>query len=151
LTERVISQIRFETEQIDQLFQSYANLLAQSQKETPDLVQVTAIASVLHTSYNGLENIFLSIAKGIDGSVPVGTQWHRDLLTRMTESTEKRKAVRSIEIGYLLVGYLGFRHYYRHSYSFFLEWSEVERLVTPLAETWSQVRGGLESFMSSLS
>ena len=46
MTERVVLQIRFEIEQIDQLFRSYADLLAQSQKETPDLVQVTAVSSL---------------------------------------------------------------------------------------------------------
>jgi hypothetical protein len=33
---------------------------------------------------------------------------------------------------------LGFRHFYRHGYSFFLEWDELEELVTPLAEVWDQ-------------
>ncbi len=63
LDEKVISQIKFETGQIDLLFEAYADLLDRVQKRTPDLVEVTAVASVLHSFYNGLENIFLSIAK----------------------------------------------------------------------------------------
>ena len=59
LAEKVISQVEFEIGQIDQLFESYAGLLEQVQKNIPDLVEVTAVASVLHSFYNGLENIFL--------------------------------------------------------------------------------------------
>jgi len=46
---------------------------------------------------------------------------------------------------------LGFRHFYRHSYSFFLEWDEVEKLVTPLAEVWVQAKDELQLFLASLS
>ena len=66
LAEKVISQVKFEIEQIGLLFEAYADLLERVQRRTPDLVEVTAVASVLHSFYNGLENIFLSIAKGID-------------------------------------------------------------------------------------
>jgi len=90
LAEKVISQIKFEIGQVDQLFESYADLLKRARRETPDLVEATAVASVLHSFYNGLENIFLAIAKGIDAEVPSGAQWHRGLLTKMTESATSR-------------------------------------------------------------
>jgi hypothetical protein len=151
LAEKVISQVEFEIGQIDQLFKSYADLLERVQKNMPDLVEVTAVASVLHSFYNGLENIFLSIAKGIDADVPAGSQWHRDLLTRMAESTARRRSVLTTEMAHRLADYLGFRHFYRHSYSFFLEWDEVEKLVTPLAEVWVQVKDELQLFLNSLS
>lgn len=126
---------------------SFADLLTSVQKNTPDLVQVTALASVLHSFYNGLENIFLSIAKGVDDAVPTGAQWHRDLLTQMTRAASNRDPILTDELARQLAGYLGFRHFYRHSYSFFLEWSEVEKLVTPLAMVWNQVKVELELFL----
>ena len=66
MVKKVVSQVKFEIEQIGLLFEAYADLLERVQRRTPDLVEVTAVASVLHSFYNGLENIFLSIAKGID-------------------------------------------------------------------------------------
>ncbi len=74
MAEKIISQIKFEIEQIDRLFELYADLLEQVQKGTPGLVDATAVASVLHSFYNGLENVFLSIAKGIDADVPAGAR-----------------------------------------------------------------------------
>ena len=148
---RVISQIRFEIKQIDRLFERYTDLLERVQKGTPDLVDVTAVASVLHSFYNGLENIFLSIAKGIDADVPAGAQWHRDLLTKMAESTSNRGPVLTTETAHQLAEYLGFRHFFRHSYSFFLEWDELEKLVIPLAKVWGQVKDELQLFVEGLS
>jgi hypothetical protein len=37
--------------QIDLLFASYADLLERAEKKAPDLVEITAIASVLHSFY----------------------------------------------------------------------------------------------------
>ncbi|MEW6687228.1 MAG: hypothetical protein AB1393_13665, partial [Candidatus Edwardsbacteria bacterium] len=113
--------------------------------------EITAIASVLHSFYNGVENIFLSIAKGLDENVPKGDQWHRDLLVQMTQRTPKRNHVISDEMAQKLAEYLGFRHFYRHSYSFFLKWDEVEKLVTPLQKVWMQLKRELSLFMNSLS
>lgn len=121
MVEKVVSQIKFEIEQIDHLLASYADLLERTREQEPDLIETTAAASVLHSFYNGLENIFLVIAKGIDADVPTSAQWHRVLLTRMTEPTSSRKPVLMTETAHRLASYLGFRHFYRHSYSFFLE------------------------------
>jgi len=136
---------------MDDLFESYADLLSRVQTRSPDLVEVTAVASVLHSFYNGLENIFLSIAKGLDASVPTGAQWHRDLLAQMAERTPLRPLVITTETAHQLADYLGFRHFYRHSYSFFLEWDELEKLVTPLTKVWEQVKSELDLFLDRLS
>lgn len=150
MANKVISQVEFELSQIEQLFESYTDLLKRVKERSPDLIEVTALASVLHSFYNGLENTFLSIAKGIDADVPTGFQWHRDLLTRMTEPTSYRAPVLTLETARRLADYLGFRHFYRHSYSFFLDWNEMEKLVLPLEEVWEQVKAEVLLFLSKL-
>jgi hypothetical protein len=137
--------------QIDSLFDSYAGLFERAEKSVPDLIEITAIASVLHSFYNGLENIFRSIAKEIDDDVPASAQWHRDLLNRMTEVTANRNAVLTAETSDRLSEYLGFRHFFRHSYSFFMEWGELEKLVTPLQEVWTQTKREIELFLDTVS
>lgn len=151
LVKKVVSQVQFEVGQIDLLFDSYTALFERAEKSVPDLIEITAIASVLHSFYNGLENIFRSIAKEIDDDFPASTQWHRDLLNRMTEATANRRPVLTIETSNRLSEYLGFRHFFRHSYSFFMKWDELEKLVTPLQEVWTQTKDELENFLHSLS
>lgn len=141
--DKIIAQVTFEISQIDQLLASYADLLTRSQQRRPDLVEITAIASVLHSFYNGIENMFLLIAKGIDQHVPTGSQWHRDLLIQMSQPTERRNGIIPPELAQKLAIYLGFRHFYRHAYSFFLDWDELEKLVAPLDEVWRETRVAL--------
>ncbi|OQY19791.1 MAG: hypothetical protein B6I35_11195 [Anaerolineaceae bacterium 4572_32.2] len=151
MVDKVVSQVEFEIGQIDHLFESYTDLLRRVQKEAPDLVEVTAAASVLHSFYNGLENIFLSISKGVDREVPAGDHWHRDLLTRMAEATLNREQVLAAGTAHQLADYLGFRHFYRHSYSFFLDWDELVGLVAPLLEIWAQTKQDVLRFLDGLS
>lgn len=148
--DRAIREIELEIGQIDQLLISYDDLLERVQVRDPDLVELTAVASVLHSFYNGLENIFLSIAKRIDADVPEGPQWHRDLLTQMTKSTSLRAAVMTPEMAERLANYLAFRHFYRHSYSFFLEWDELEGMIVALEDTWDQVKNQLLQFTGNM-
>lgn len=148
--EKVIEQIHFEIAEIDRLFAVYADLLARVQQRQPDTVEIAAVATVLHSFYNGLENIFLSIAKSIDRSVPSGAQSHRDLLIQMTRKTAKRQAVISSDSAKKLADYLGFRHFYRHSYSFLIEWSELKRLVVPLDQVWAEFKHEFIDFADSL-
>lgn len=121
MAENVASQVKLEIGQIDQLLVAYADLFDIVYQRAPDMIEIAALASVLHSFYNGLENVFLSIAKGIDQKVPTGSQWHRDLLLQMTQRTVNRGPVISTELAQKLADYLGFRHFYRHTYSFFLE------------------------------
>ncbi len=42
------------------------------------------VALNLHGFYAGVERIFEEIAREIDGSLPAGPEWHRDLLLQMS-------------------------------------------------------------------
>jgi len=68
----------------------------------------------------------------------------------MIRETANRSSVISVELAQKLTDYLGFRHFYRHSYSFFLEWGELEKLVTALPEVWDQAKRELSAFLDSL-
>lgn len=117
---KVIAQIQFEISQIDKLFESYDELLQTVAQRTPTLIELTALGSVVHSFYNGVENIFGRIAKGIDQSEPSGPTSHRDLLTQMGKVTTIRPTVLSSKTAEQLESYRMFRHFYRHSYSYFL-------------------------------
>ncbi len=97
-----------------------------------------------------MEKIFISVAKGIDDSVPAGGQSHRDLLLQMSHETEQRPQLISTKTAKSLSGYLGFRHFYRHSYSFLIDWEELKKLVTPLVRIWADTKIEFETFIESL-
>ncbi|MBD3376613.1 hypothetical protein GF406_16375 [candidate division KSB1 bacterium] len=148
---KAIAQINLEISQIDDLLASYDHLFARTNQNEFNLVEITALASVLHSFYNGIENIFLCIAKRIDHDVPHNDRWHRDLLLSMGKPTKTRPAVLSMTILAKLTDYMAFRHYYRHSYSYTLEWGELRTLVTPLKPLWQDTRKELLLFLSKIS
>jgi hypothetical protein len=124
--ERIKSQIQFQIQQIDKLLKMYNQLLKECREKEPDLVEITAIASVLHSFYNGLENIFEIIAKRIDNGIIQGEQWHKRLLSEMVSKNDKRSVVISNDLKDKLIEYMGFGHFFRHSYSFFLDWDDLK-------------------------
>lgn len=148
--EKLVSQVRHEVGQIDRLVTSYADLLRNARECTPGLVEITALGSVLHSFYHGLESIFLAIAKGLDGQVPSGRHWHRDLLAQMTRENARRGPVISLQAAEKLTDYMMFRHFFRHAYSFLLEWDELKKLVFPLHEVWAEVKQQLNQFLDTL-
>ena len=148
--ERIKSQIQFQIQQIDKLLKMYNQLLKECREKEPDLVEITAIASVLHSFYNGLENIFEIIAKRIDNGIIQGEKWHKRLLSEMVSKNDKRSAVITNDLKDKLIEYMGFRHFFRHSYSFFLDWDELKKLVLPLEEVWKQAKEEIEVFLDSI-
>ncbi len=73
-------QIKFKIHDLDKLFLEYQLIFDKIELQVPDLFDMTILGSVLHSFYNGLENIFEIIAKNIDGNVPSGNKSHQELL-----------------------------------------------------------------------
>ncbi|MBX2997954.1 MAG: hypothetical protein KF893_05540 [Caldilineaceae bacterium] len=147
MSEQTIKRIQFEIDQIDRLLDTYEELLRQADADQLDLIIVTAMASVLHSFYTGVENIFSMVAKQIDMSIPQGPRFHSELLAIMIRETTQRPSVISAELAAQLLKYLGFRHYYRHAYSFRLDWDEMSELVRQLEPTWASLKRALQEFL----
>ncbi|MDD2401928.1 MAG: hypothetical protein PHI90_10425 [Clostridia bacterium] len=122
-------------------------MLEQTQDSEPDLIELTALASVLHSIYNGIEKIFVLIAKKVDKDLPEGKQWHKEILIKMTQAGLNRDAVISENLKEKLLPYLAFRHFYRHSYSYVLTWTELEKLVVAVFDVWEETKEELNAFM----
>lgn len=150
LVKRVTAQVNLEIELIGKLFLAYGELLERARHTEPNLIELTALASVLHSFYTGLENVFQAIAKQDEDGLPDSAQWHRDLLWQMARTTAQRSAIISVATAQRLLDYLSFRHFYRHGYSFFLDWDELSKLVQPLPEVWAQTRQDLEGFLQTV-
>jgi len=148
LPEDIKNKIKFEISEIDREFISYKLLFDLIKLRTPDLVEMTALASVLHSFYNGVENIFLLIAKKVDKNIPSGLKWHNELLKQMTVKTENRQEIIDEVIFELLKEYLLFRHFIRHSYKWRLNWDEFKNIALNAEENWNKTKDQLMQFIS---
>jgi len=92
------------------------------------------LAYHLHNLYNAFENIFVNVASTFENNVEDRSKWHSELLRRMTLDIE---SIRPRLISRTTANYLDelrrFRHLFRHSYDFDLEW-ERQHLVLKKAE-----------------
>ena len=141
----VKEQIKFKIKDIDKLFSEYELIFIKIKSEDPDLFDMTILGSVMHSFYNGLENIFEIIAKNIDGNVPSGNKSHQELLHQMASENSKRAEILDEELYFKLREYATFRHFYRHAYSFQLDWEKMKNLVENINTVWDQVKFRLEN------
>lgn len=142
-------QIEFKINDIDKLFFEYDLIFRKIETETPDLFDMTILGSVLHSFYNGLENIFEIIAKNIDKNVPTGNKSHQELLHQMASENGIRNEIITEGLYLKMREYVTFRHFYRHAYSFQLNWEKMKPLVDNVHSVWKEVRQCLENFINS--
>ncbi len=140
-------KIEFEISEIDKLLSKADVLISKCKNVAPDFIELCAAASILHSYYNGIESIFVLIAKNIDKKVFDTNAWHKNLLQSMFESNEKRYAVLHIELKEKLINYLGFRHFFRHSYGHEIEWEKARNLFLGLHDNWKEVKTDIIKFL----
>lgn len=119
--------------------------------ETGDDAYLKATAYDLHGFYGGLERIFEAVATTIDGSVPGGESWHRDLLQQMGREIQGvRPALFSEETLSIMDEFRRFRHRIRNIYSFNLVPERIKALVEKLPRLSDEVNTSLQDFAQFL-
>jgi hypothetical protein len=107
-----------------------------------------SVALNLHDFYAGVERVFMMIAEALEGQVPSGSRWHRELLEQMVlRLPDVRPPVISRETQERLAEYLTFRHLVRNVYSFHLRMDKLEGLISWLPETLSLLQKDIEQFL----
>lgn len=111
----------------------------------------SAIGYILHNFYNGCENIFKSIARFFENDIGPDS-WHSDLLKRMKLAVSGyRPAVIDEELYLLLEDFRGFRHVFRHCYSFELDWDRERAVALKLRPAAALLRYQVMAFLERLS
>ena len=92
--------IQTELDDLQTEIEAVAPLLDKVRLVEPDAIEIRAIATTLHAFYNGIERVFLIIAKELDGKVPQSVHWHRELLDQMSQPARRRvKEITSLPEG----------------------------------------------------
>jgi predicted nucleotidyltransferase len=117
----------------------------------PREIEVQGLAKYVHDFYNGVERIFERIAVRLDGDLPAGPSCHTRLLQRMGQPfPDVRPAVIDRALETELVDYLRFRHLFRHTYGYDLEWKRVQELSHALPDVLEALKAQLTDFVSEL-
>lgn len=75
-------------------------------------------AVALHHAYGAIEAALARVARFLEGSLPIGSDWHQALLHAMSlDVAGVRPAILGEDSLRRLRSLLGFRHFFRHAYS----------------------------------
>ncbi len=150
MSDRLRKQIDVERQQLNRLIDEHRSLLDSCASNKPSAIELSALATLLHSFYSGIENSLKRVAIEIDGGVPSGDSWHRQLLTGMTKATNLRPPVLSEQLFETLSEYLAFRHFFRQAYSFHFDWSKMSGLVLNTERTMKRFETEIDLFLNSL-
>lgn len=143
-------RIRTELLDLARVVERVTRLMAKA-RERSDEDYLDGVALNLHGFYAGVEHIFREIAREVDGSLPVGSDWHRELLVQMaSELSGLRPPVITPETRGCLDDYRTFRHVVRNVYTFNLRPSRVQELAAGLPACFDAVTRDLTAFNAFL-
>ena len=142
-------KIRHEISRIERLLNDASLLIKLCNLKEPDFIEMTAMAQILHSFYNGIESVVLLILKGINEKLPNDYKWHKTLFDIAFGQNTKNVRLFQDDIKELLEKYLSFRHFIRHSYSSELKWKDMKLLVENVEKIWKTIKTDFEKFVEN--
>lgn len=112
-----------------------------------------AMAGVaLHAWFTGFEAILERVARELDGAVPSGDRWHRDLLYQASADVPGlRQGVFDSTDVHELTLLLAFRHFFRHAYAVEFDSVRLGEELVRLQSVAPRVDAALDRFEAFLS
>ena len=108
------------------------------------------IATDLADIYSGIERIFERIANEVDGHLPRGSRWHKNLLEQMTKQRPERPPVISENTFLQLGKLLEFRHKVTNIYGRELKYDNTLVHAETIHELFAAVSQDFNTFTDSL-
>ena len=142
-------KIEYEIARIEKLLNDAKPLMDLCKISEPDFTEITALAQILHSFYNGIESVVIFILKGINEKVLNDNKWHKTLFEITFGQNSQNIVILRPDIKGQMEKYMYFRHFIRHSYSSELKWSEMEILVKNLDELWAVIKTDFESVLEN--
>ncbi|TYB31253.1 MAG: hypothetical protein FXF47_05095 [Candidatus Mcinerneyibacterium aminivorans] len=134
-------KINIEIKNIDNLIKEMEPLFLKIQSEdTFNSTELYAAAAFLHSFYNGIEKILKIISKDHYSKNITGKKWHKNLLLFAKDRILKKSSIN------LLEDYMGFRHFFRHAYTFQIKYKYIKKLIYPLQKRWENIKKEIRTF-----
>lgn len=116
-----------------------------------DPVTVAAVALYLQNLYTAFEEVLRRVAAELDGAVPKGEDWHRDLLEQMTlEIADVRPQLIDDPLHDDLDLLRRFRHVVRHAYAVEYDWGEMQTVLEAAERAARMLPGAVATLEESV-
>ena len=121
-------KIAAEKENVEKALDNLKDTMRRKKRST---IELAAIATFLHNTYNGIENILKQVLKAKGTEIPKSDTSHKDLLDLSVSN-----GIISEQLSDQLYEYLTFRHFFIHAYGFMLEETQLEDLANNIQGVW---------------
>ncbi|NUM64936.1 hypothetical protein HUU39_06625 [candidate division KSB1 bacterium] len=132
--DNLVREIAAEKERIEATLSALEKTLRRKRRT---FVELAAIATCLHNSYSGMENLLKRVLKSLQIPLPESSTSHKDLLALAVEHE-----LMSQDLSDALDEYRAFRHFFVHGYGIALQ-------EAPLPELWQRFVVELENSLAA--
>ncbi|MGA1863024.1 hypothetical protein OWM07_09075 [Deferribacter thermophilus] len=123
----------------------------QERESSNDRFSLEAVAYQLHNLYCAYEDLFKIVARTFENNITDPSQFHIELLKRMAISIEGVRPNMISEKTFKLLNNLrGFRHFFRHAYSYELDDRKIKIVLEDAYKVKDLFKNDLEKFLSML-
>ena len=146
-----LAEFDFQVRQIDSIYGSLAKKVVAIEKQRVTVETVESAGYWMHNLYCAFEDLFKLVAGFWENNLSANGEYHIHLLKRMLVEIEGvRPALLSIA-GYRYLNELrGFRHVFRHAYSYGLDDERVSALLRKILEQKDIVMSDLQAFRNTI-
>ena len=109
------------------------------------ILELNGVGNLLCNVYSGIENILKQILNERGASISKSNSWHSDLLAIAVDN-----GIITGNTKQQLNKYLGFRHFYRHAYSFVIKLEKLTPLAKCVFDVYSSFEKEIEIFLKKL-
>ena len=125
--------------------------VSQFQKQPVAQESVESAGYWLHNLYSAFEDLFKLVAGFWENSLSLDGEFHTQLLKRMLLNIKDVRPPLLSETGYRILNELrGFRHVFRHAYSYGLDDERVGTLLRKIFEQEESVFNDLQTFRKTI-
>jgi hypothetical protein len=140
-----LTRLRRELAEDRRALQERASQLDEAEGRLHEPPWTSHAAVALHGWYTGLESALERTVRALDGDVPHGERWHRDLLSQATVDVPGiRPAILERDLLAELLELLAFRQFLRHAYAVPVDAGKLAQEIHRVRRIRMSVDSGLE-------
>jgi hypothetical protein len=146
-----LAEFDFQVGQIESIYGSLKKKAVAMEKQRVTVEAVESVGYWMHNLYCAFEDLFKMVAGFWENSLGANGEYHIHLLKRMLIEIEGVRPGLLSSVGYRLLNELrGFRHVFRHAYSYGLDKERVSALLRKILDQKDIVISDLLTFRNTV-